>query len=1570
MLITIHDNQMNKVGFLSNEVPEIPSFFNDTWHRYLAEGAATFSFSVNKFKNGSLQDYCQYLNDQAYISFRFDGQDHLFSVLTTEETDDVTTLNCATLNLELRNEQVGPLVNSATHNIQWYFEQINLFETTQIKIGINEVSNLTRTISYDGQESKLSRLLSIIGNFNAEFEFITNLNDDGTFERITLNIYQANDGVGIQGVGTWRNDVILYFGKNVTGVRRNVDRTQIFNASKVTGREGLNWTNSEWSVKNSEGVEEFYKRKGATLAYAPLSAELYPAQIQSDGDRWIRKDFETEYKNVNDMWGYILSQFKKYAYALVTYEVSASSSLINQSLGNGKPLSIGDTVRIQDSNFNSQSGGLILQARVSELEISFSNPSNNKLTFSNYIELENGISDDLESRLAQLIKDSTPYRAELTTTNGVQFKNGTGSTTLSAHIYKGSATTETIADSYEWSKDGTVVANVQEITVDASGVANKDVYSFKATVGGKVVANQSVTITNVDDGTNGRSVTNVSQKWRLTTTTTTPTQAWSDAGWLTTQPTTTATNKYLWSITRTTFNLAPLTQDVIEQKAVYGDKGDKGDTGNDGRAGKDGVGLRSTTVTYTISSSGTVTPTTGWTSQVPTLVKEQHLWTKTLWTYTDNTSETGYSVSYIAKDGNNGTNGIAGKDGVGISNTIIEYVGAVSGTSKPTGGWSTTIPTVPAGQYLWTRTTWQYTDGTSEQGYINALMGLTGASGRDGIAGKDGKGIKATAITYQASTNGTTAPTGTWSTSVPSVAKGSFLWTRTIWTYTDNTTEIGYAVAYMGTNGNNGTNGIAGKDGTGIKTTTITYAGSTSGTTAPTSGWTSTVPTVAAGSYLWTKTVWAYTDNTSETGYSVAMMGVKGDKGDQGIQGIQGVDGRQGIPGPKGADGKTQYTHIAYANSADGSKDFSTSDSNRTYIGMYVDFNINDSTTPSDYSWTLVKGADGTQGTPGKPGTDGKTPYFHTAWSYSADGTDGFTTVYPNLNLGDNTKTFVGAEYELSNIRGSIRIDPATQKTQDGDFYHLTVKAPRDNYDWFRFYLRPNSTMPNMTKVAIKPNTKYTFSVLLKGTGQHTIYAYQNWTAPNTPWTLQINLTSEWKIYTFTVTSSNVIPDRDVQFFIRSNNGTEINLKYPKVEEGSTATPYMQSASEVTTADYPSYIGQYTDFAQADSTNPSAYTWSLIRGNDGERGPQGLKGDPGATGIPGQPGADGKTSYLHIAYATNSTGTAGFDVSNATGKTYIGQYTDFTSADSTDPSKYTWSLIKGDKGDKGERGIQGPAGSNGDPGKIVSDTEPTTRFKGLTWKYLGMSDLTASDGTVILSGTEYYWSGTNWILNEINAHNINGDNLSVTNGTFTDGKIKSTWNSGTASGSTEIENSHINMSATNSSSKVTNSLGLDIQQGFGMRWTDPASNQSRSVSLDYGNLAFDRNGVAAGLNFDGANLSSSMPIQAPNTIVKSTQFSVSGIGIRLDRMMSFVAVTFSGQASSTINNSPTIINVLPDGFRPISPYSIDYMVPGNTANNGYIYFNPDGSIRIMATINSGYYIRGTRFYITNDVYPS
>ena len=116
-----------------------------------------------------------------------------------------------------------------------------------------------------------------------------------------------------------------------------------------------------------------------------------------------------------------------------------------------------------------------------------------------------------------------------------------------------------------------------------------------------------------------------------------------------------------------------------------------------------------------------------------------------------------------------------------------------------------------------------------------------------------------------------------------------------------------------------------------------------------------------------------------------------GPQGIPGVDGYDGKDGANGIPGKDGKDGKTQYTHLAYANSADGTKDFSVSDGHREYIGMYVDFVEADSTDPTKYTWSLIKGADGAQGVPGTPGADGKTPYFHIAYANSADGKAGFS---------------------------------------------------------------------------------------------------------------------------------------------------------------------------------------------------------------------------------------------------------------------------------------------------------------------------------------------------------------------------------------------------------------------------------------------------------------------------------------------------------------------------------------------------------------------------------------------------
>ena len=119
--------------------------------------------------------------------------------------------------------------------------------------------------------------------------------------------------------------------------------------------------------------------------------------------------------------------------------------------------------------------------------------------------------------------------------------------------------------------------------------------------------------------------------------------------------------------------------------------------------------------------------------------------------------------------------------------------------------------------------------------------------------------------------------------------------------------------------------------------------------------------------------------------------GPRGEQGPPGLDGLQGPKGEQGIPGKDGEDGKTQYTHIAYSNSADGHTDFSVSDSDREYIGMYVDFSENDSTEPDDYAWSKIKGADGSQGIPGPAGEDGRTPYLHIAYANSADGRTDFS---------------------------------------------------------------------------------------------------------------------------------------------------------------------------------------------------------------------------------------------------------------------------------------------------------------------------------------------------------------------------------------------------------------------------------------------------------------------------------------------------------------------------------------------------------------------------------------------------
>ena len=1133
MQIWIHDKNMRKVCALNNNVPGMLPYSNSQWHTYLEYSTSTFDFTIPKIVNGKMHEDVAYINDQMYVSFFYDNTYHVFYVSQLVENDDSFQVTCNNTNLELAMESSRPLASgNGAKSLEWYLQNLDLLGFAGLEIGINEIADKTRTITFDSQGgTKLEQLHSLMNQFDAEFIFRTELNRDGTLKKFVIDIYQQPDE-NHHGIGKVRGDVILYYQNGLKGVQVASDKTQLFNAGYFTGQEGLNLKDVVFEEKNANGESEFYSFKGSPMVYAPISAKKYPSAIGDTGtDAWTRKDFETEYKDVNALKAYALRTIKQYAYPLLTYTVDIQSSFIE----NYKDINLGDTVKIINNNFRS---GLALEARVSEMVISFDMPLNNSVVFTNFRKLDNKPSGSLQQRIDEIVSKSLPYRVEITTTNGTVFKNGVGRSTVRPVLKQGD---RTVNATWRFVIDGAIKYVGMTYDMVAAQITQPTALTVSAWVDNKEVASEEVTFLNVSDGRNG---------------------AKGDPG----------------------------------PKGDKGEQGPKGDRGNDGLPGKNGVGLKTTTITYGMSDSDTAMPTS-WTSNPPILVKGKYLWTKTQWMYTDLSSETGYQKTYIPQNGSKGDDGLPGKDGVGLVNTTLRYAKSTDGVNKPSGvvvanfpneikpnrsivdnnvvtdfkvrleqgktyilsaetngtftnqhnpnqssdnatiwlvnpsfstwavisdsntangtrythnrptgeynirvngyrtdnstwvknivfedgTWSQDIPMVNPGEYLWTRTTWFYSDGTNEQGFSVAKMGEQGPKGdrgNDGIPGKNGIGIRNTSVLYGLSMAETVPPTS-WYQNPPALVKGQWFWTKTVWTYTDNTNETGYQKTYVARDGNDGNNGIAGKDGVGIRSTTITYAQGTSGTVAPTTGWTSQVPNVPAGQFLWTKTVWSYTDNTNETGYSVSKIGEQGPKGDRGDrgekgdrglqgpqglagpagpQGLQGPKGDQGIPGIKGADGKTQYTHIAYADTVSGSG-FSQTDTNKAFIGMYQDFNATDSRNPQDYRWSKWKGSDGRDGIPGKAGADGRTPYVHFAYADSADGRTGFSLtqngnkrylgVCTNFDKSDSTNP---ADYSWNDMTGSVSV---------GGENLIRNSAFPDNLDGWGYWLatQPNSNL-------------------------------------------------------------------------------------------------------------------------------------------------------------------------------------------------------------------------------------------------------------------------------------------------------------------------------------------------------------------------------------------------------------------------------------------------------------------------------------------------------------------------------
>lgn len=629
---------------------------------------------------------------------------------------------------------------------------------------------------------------------------------------------------------------------------------------------------------------------------------------------------------------------------------------------------------------------------------------------------------------------------------------------------------------------GSVNASSGAVTVTA--VSNDDAsVTITATKGGKPELSAVFTIVKVRsgrdgiNGTNGVGIKSITNKYAVSASNTNAPTSWSD-----TVPTMTTTNRYLWNYEIVTYTNNTTSETKKRVIGVYGNTGNKGDTG------ATGVGIKSITEYYLASSasSGVTTSTSGWTTSVQTTSSsKKYLWNYEVVTYTNDTKYTSSTV-IIGTYGEKGDKGDTGPQGVqgpkGADGTPrytwIRYADNASGSgisNSPTGktyigfayNKTTATESDTPSDYTWslikgekgdqgvpgakgadgkTTYTWiKYSDNStgsemydtpkSTTQYIGIAVNKTTATESNtpsdytwskfkGDDGADGKGIKSTAVTYQASTSGTTPPTGTWSASVPSVSANQYLWTRTVITYTDNATSTSYSVGKMGATGatgspgKDGADGKPGADGDGIVSVANTYQIGSSGTTAPTGSWSATVPSPQKGKYLWTKTVTTYKKSDPTTVYSVSYYGTDGTAakyvrvaGDQvfiyannfsgnptptSITLTATLTGTSGYQWSYKQAGQSSFTNISGATS----QTYALAHNNSTVWGSAKSVTIRCTSGGVYDEITIAKVSSGTNGTNGKDGTNGTNGKDGAA---GKNGADAYTII-----LGNESHAFQG----------------------------------------------------------------------------------------------------------------------------------------------------------------------------------------------------------------------------------------------------------------------------------------------------------------------------------------------------------------------------------------------------------------------------------------------------------------------------------------------------------------------------------------------------------------------------------
>lgn len=911
------------VAFMDNQHKKSMHYWKDELHEYLQGAANTYTFTVS----AKHQD-AENVTAGNKVAFIHKGKSYYLNIVNTEQTEETITATAWSLSFELINEDAGEYKAGKAMSFEEYLAVFDAERT--LKLGLNEVSDKRITNEWTGTTSVLKRLFSLANVFSAEIEFETVLNSDYSLKEIVLNVYRKHSDTD-SGVGEYRNDIVLRYGKGITGIRKTTDAEKLYTCIQPTGKDGLTINGLDKKEYDENGNIEYFT-DGAIIR-APQARDRFPSNIVNKADAYIlmRKEYDTDSKD--KLYSMALSDLKTASEPVVTYEVDGYFDT-----------NIGDTVRMQDQEWTPV---LYLQARVSEQIRSLTNPKTAKTVFTNYKELTSEISDSLLQRMQDLINKNKVYTCSISTNNGIIFKNGIGSTTLTACAYDNGVD---VADKlqFRWSKDGHEFYVGKSVTVNATDVDTKAVYSFEAMENGIKRGYYEVTITDVMDGEDGKDGEQGPQGEK---------GEQGEQG-------------------------PPGPQGAPGLDGIQGPKGDQGIPGKDGKDGK----TQYTHIAYANSADGSKDFSVSDSDR-------EYVGMYVDFTQADSTDPKKYAWSKIkGADGANGTPGKPGTDGktpylhiayansadgkTGFSTTdgtnklyigqYTDYTQADStdatkytwtkikgeqgergpqgvpglqgiqgpkgeqGIQGPQGNTGATGPQGPAGQstyfhikyssvanptsssqmtetpstYIGTYVDFTQADSEDPKKYAwSRFQGVQGPQGTQGIPGTNGANGKTSYLHIKYSNDGGKTFTGNSGEDV-----GTYIGTCVDYNQSDPASVGSYKWAKIkGEQGATGPQGPAGSSGRGIKTITEYYliSSTKTGITTELSGWSTSIPTMTAtNKYLWNYEKFTFTDNTTAT-TTPKIIGIYGDKGATGATGPQGPQGNAGATGPKGPQGAT-----------------------------------------------------------------------------------------------------------------------------------------------------------------------------------------------------------------------------------------------------------------------------------------------------------------------------------------------------------------------------------------------------------------------------------------------------------------------------------------------------------------------------------------------------------------------------------------------------------------------------------------------------------------------------------------